>query len=230
MPVCQARTPEEICMQLERLVFDPLERERVGKAGREYVEKNIDNEKFAQECLSCLNASLTSQIKEKIASQVGLSYYLQQRHLLLKEKIAGEMIIQQNLEREAELVKAASVREAELLDYLKFYAVSGAKVLKRTRLKKPYRQEIGLCWKARLDKFMPIADNEKRPRYSTLLLYEGDKLLQPAHAGHEEIRNLGGGRYSHWKDVLYFSTSDGSNPNTNGREYVIVLVKQMKVS
>jgi hypothetical protein len=45
------------------------------------------------------------------------------------------------------------------------------------------------------------------------------QLLGPPHASHEEIRRSGGGRYSHWEGRLYFSSSDGSDPRTNGRRY-----------
>jgi len=31
------------------------------------------------------------------------------------------------------------------------------------------------------------------------------------------------GGYSHWKSKLYFSSSDGSDPNKNGRIYKIVI-------
>jgi hypothetical protein len=37
---------------------------------------------------------------------------------------------------------------------------------------------------------------------------------------HAQIRAEGGGHYSHWYDFIYFSASDGSNPRTNGRQYV----------
>jgi len=33
------------------------------------------------------------------------------------------------------------------------------------------------------------------------------------------VRQLGGGRYSVWGNFLYFSSSDNSDPRTNGRVY-----------
>lgn len=64
------------------------------------------------------------------------------------------------------------------------------------------------------------ADTETEPRRSAVLLYEDDRPLGPAHEQHERIAKLGGGRYSHWKDgKIYFSTSDGTDPNRNGRVY-----------
>jgi len=38
-PICQARTPDEVCQQLKRLVFDPQERETLGRLGRQYVDE-----------------------------------------------------------------------------------------------------------------------------------------------------------------------------------------------
>src|ERR1700730_2078962 len=52
---------------------------------------------------------------------------------------------------------------------------------------------------------------------SNLKLRENGLLLGPAHSQHADIRSHGGGRFSHWNDVLYFSTSDGTDPRANGR-------------
>lgn len=57
---------------------------------------------------------------------------------------------------------------------------------------------------------------------STLELFENGAALGPAHASHQEIRERGGGRFSFWgadRPELYFSTSDGSDPRSNGRSY-----------
>jgi hypothetical protein len=58
---------------------------------------------------------------------------------------------------------------------------------------------------------------------STLRLFENDKELLPAHAPHAQIREKGGGHWSHWgSNTIYFSTSDNSDPRTNGRTYRVV--------
>jgi glycosyltransferase involved in cell wall biosynthesis len=46
-PICQARTPEEVCAQLIRLVPSPEERLRVGLASRVYVEKHFSSDSAA---------------------------------------------------------------------------------------------------------------------------------------------------------------------------------------
>ncbi len=61
-------------------------------------------------------------------------------------------------------------------------------------------------------------DSNEAPAASTLVLYEGTRALGPAHEPHAVIAG-GDGRYSHWGEWLYFSTSDGTDPRTNGRRY-----------
>jgi hypothetical protein len=55
-------------------------------------------------------------------------------------------------------------------------------------------------------------------------LLENGMPLRVPHASHDEVRNLGGGRFSHWNDTILFSTSDNSNPNETGRRYDLAWV------
>jgi hypothetical protein len=72
--------------------------------------------------------------------------------------------------------------------------------------------------------FNSFSDTLKALEQSPVLLYEGNKLLGPAHSSHTDIAEQGGGRYSHWQDYgVVFSASDGTNPNQNGRIYWLVL-------
>lgn len=59
---------------------------------------------------------------------------------------------------------------------------------------------------------------------SALQLYENDTRLGPADSTLKDIAFVGLGRFLHWeeKGTLIFSTSDNSDPNTNGRAYWIV--------
>jgi hypothetical protein len=56
---------------------------------------------------------------------------------------------------------------------------------------------------------------------SSLVLREDDRPLGQAHSLHQKIRDLGEGRYSHWYQTLYFSSSDHSDPRKNGRIYAV---------
>ena len=72
------------------------------------------------------------------------------------------------------------------------------------------------------DRYFPEdADLTGRER-SNVQLYEDGKLLGPAHSSLYETAVLGMGRYSHWKgnySVFAFSSSDNTDPITNGRTY-----------
>src|ERR1700731_4679932 len=56
---------------------------------------------------------------------------------------------------------------------------------------------------------MPAGDSPERPGASMVRLYENLLELGPAHCSHADIERLGHGRFSHWSDSLYFSSSDG---------------------
>jgi hypothetical protein len=61
---------------------------------------------------------------------------------------------------------------------------------------------------------------------SNAIITEDGKPLAAPHAIHKDILEQGNGRYSHWgsprRGLFYFSTSDNSDPRTNGRTYRIV--------
>ena len=54
---------------------------------------------------------------------------------------------------------------------------------------------------------------------SRLRLYEDGVQLGPAHTAHVSIRDHGHGTFSHWSGSLVFSSSDNTDPRTNGRRY-----------
>ena len=78
-----------------------------------------------------------------------------------------------------------------------------------------YRHEEGFAW------FMSAPD----PADGLVRVFEDGKPLRHAQATHADIRTVGNGCYSHWEfsvgPRVLFSTSDNSNPNTNGRSYEI---------
>lgn len=69
----------------------------------------------------------------------------------------------------------------------------------------------------------PMGDSNPENIPSTLELYENGVRLQGAHSSHSDIINFGQGRFSHWYNgsgnYIYFSSSDGTDPRTNGRIY-----------
>jgi hypothetical protein len=68
--------------------------------------------------------------------------------------------------------------------------------------------------------FREFEDADEDDQKSPVVLYEDDKPLGPAHSHHHEIEQLGQGRYAHLKGQgILMSTSDNSDPRTNGRRY-----------
>jgi hypothetical protein len=56
---------------------------------------------------------------------------------------------------------------------------------------------------------------------STLEVLEDGRPLPFPHALHDDVRTEGRGRYSHWFNGVLLSTSDDSDPRTNGRTYTL---------
>jgi len=54
---------------------------------------------------------------------------------------------------------------------------------------------------------------------SALRLFEDGVEIGPGQSTHANVRRLGGGRFSHWGTSIYFSSSDGLPPESNGRTY-----------
>jgi SAM-dependent methyltransferase len=83
----------------------------------------------------------------------------------------------------------------------------------------PFQAQSGFGYVVALPALEGVADTRETPRRSRLMLYENGAMLGLAHSLHDHIARFGKGRFCHWGPNLYFSTSDGSDPNTNGRAY-----------
>jgi len=77
--------------------------------------------------------------------------------------------------------------------------------------------EKGHCYMAPLGRRL-ISDLDGRSR---LRLFEDGQELPHPHSAHDDIRDLGAGRYSHWGNALFFSSSDNTDPSANGRRYSV---------
>jgi hypothetical protein len=86
------------------------------------------------------------------------------------------------------------------------------------RLKRP-DHEAGHCYISELPQELPLGDSMHEPFASRVELFEDGRPLGPAHSQHDEIRQFGLGRFSHWHRSIYFSTSDNSDARKNRRDY-----------
>ena len=95
----------------------------------------------------------------------------------------------------------------------------------------PFTHEAGMAWQAaRIRTFdrkalVPYADEPTEVHgHSPVIVYEDDKPLGPAHSTFADISKVGRGHFTYWiGQGLFFSTSDGSDPNSNGRRYWAVV-------
>lgn len=87
----------------------------------------------------------------------------------------------------------------------------------------PFAREGALGFVAAgLSELQSKSDDMANPRRAAAVLCEDEKIIGPPHSLHDDIRAKGNGRYSLWAGTLYFSTSDGTDPNKNARKYRLV--------
>jgi hypothetical protein len=67
-----------------------------------------------------------------------------------------------------------------------------------------------------------ISDTPDQPQQSSFLLLEDGKIIGTPHALHSDVREKGRGLWSHWGQNIFFSSSDGTDPRQNGREYALM--------
>jgi SAM-dependent methyltransferase len=93
------------------------------------------------------------------------------------------------------------------------------RLFRSCRLRGPFLPDQGHCWTVHLPRLRYLADSPETPQRSPLMLYENGFPFVEPHMPHQYIRTEGSGLFSHWEDFLFFSTSDNSDPNTNGKHY-----------
>lgn len=87
-------------------------------------------------------------------------------------------------------------------------------------LQGPFQQVEEHCFSVKLPAEMhESCDSVELPRRSKIMLFEDGNPVGFGHQQHAQIIKYGAGRSSHWQESLWFSSTDGTNPNTNGRVY-----------
>ncbi len=125
------------------------------------------------------------------------------------------------------LVQKVGQIEGELQEVLTGLVLAGAcpeaKSVVRYPIGPAFTNGGGVSWMFEVQNLANRASTYAEPYKSSLILCEDNKTLGPGNALHSEISNKGMGLYSHWMTYLLFSTSDNSDPNTNGRRYEVLL-------
>lgn len=230
-PIYEASSPKEVCDQLKKLVLSSSEREMAAHNSRQFMEINYSNQSVVNTIQSIFGAANNSNDLNNEKLKTAFNYLLEYQHISIQE---AELKYnnQKHALQISELGNSFLKREQELLALFGKWIRSKRNFISRStskhdqinllRLKKPFIKLSGLCWQSPLPSLMEFSDNIANNRRSSILLFENDQPLLPAHSVHDDICVLGSGRYSHWEGELLFSTSDGTDPNTNDREYSIV--------
>jgi len=90
----------------------------------------------------------------------------------------------------------------------------------------PIQNLGGHAYFVELPELMNLRDTEEHVDRSPVVVCENGIALAPAHSMHADIRSKGQGAFSHYGAGVIFSTSDNSDPNTNGRSYWIAVEPQ----
>lgn len=92
-------------------------------------------------------------------------------------------------------------------------------------LRRPFLHQSGHAYVGHFLFIGPKPDKRGNQNQSTLQLFEDDKLLGPQHISSDDVARTGHGLYLFWSEngdtVVVFSSSDNSDPDTNGRTYRI---------
>jgi hypothetical protein len=107
----------------------------------------------------------------------------------------------------------------EHLDVAALSAADLARLEPVATLTSSVAHQAGFCYVCPVTGETGPSDKSTDGRRSELILLEDGRPLTRRHSVHADIRALGAGRYSHWGEQLYFSASDNSDPNANGRRY-----------
>jgi hypothetical protein len=95
------------------------------------------------------------------------------------------------------------------------------------QLNQPFRNHPGHMFGAYLPDLAHLADDVDPGRDSSpVLVFEDKQQLRHPHSLHADVTRIGAGRFSHWRDEVLFSSTDNSDPRTNGRIYEIVILER----
>jgi hypothetical protein len=90
-------------------------------------------------------------------------------------------------------------------------------------LSPPLSQLEGYAYKVSIPQLSSFGDTAELATRSPAVVCEGDHRLGPGHTPFLEIVQKGAGRFIHYSDIVVFSSSDNTDPNSNGRRYKILI-------
>jgi SAM-dependent methyltransferase len=191
----------ELCAQFESAGFTIVDREINGTAAVEYLSEFVPR----------LRGSRSAYRDWPEDDLVRTSCLL----LLRKDRARADSA---QADRAREILGNIDARKAASMDAVE---VREPPAVEFEISPRSMRNQKGYLWKVSLPG-LPVGDTMPTQR-SPLALLEDGASLGPGHVPHALIAAKGSGRFSHWYQALYFSSSDNSSPRDNGRRYAVRL-------
>jgi len=85
-----------------------------------------------------------------------------------------------------------------------------------------FKHQRELLWSLACEEVEGLGDDATDGR-SPIFLFEDGRQLPYPHRSHDSIAANGAGAFSVWDGAVWFSTSDGSDPNDNHRTYTLAI-------
>jgi 2-polyprenyl-6-hydroxyphenyl methylase/3-demethylubiquinone-9 3-methyltransferase len=89
-----------------------------------------------------------------------------------------------------------------------------------------FKHQRDLLWLLTHEALEGLGDDATNGR-SPIFLFEDGRQLPYPHRSHDSIAANGGGAFSIWDGGLWFSTSDGTDPNDNKRAYALAIPREV---
>lgn len=156
----------------------------------------------------------TGSVRAVATVPVGCAFYLVRNDTLIGTAVFTDP---------NQVLVAPALAELTEVEAVRCYVVTARIHL----LMPPFHHMRGRMWEQPTPDLVALADYEGdgNDTRSCVFLFEDGRQLPYPHALHDDIDQYGDGRFSHWRASILFSTTDGSDPNRNGRRYELVVAQ-----
>ena len=137
--------------------------------------------------------------------------------LIRNEVLIGPVVL---LPNNRCIVAAADEAEEHVKDQ-SYYLV----VAEQRLLQPPFTRTRGHMWQTSVPDLQDLSDKVGDDRRSTVFVFEDGRQLSHPHAVHDDIDKYGQGRFSHWGEEIFLSSSDQSDPNSGEHKYCLLIAK-----
>lgn len=136
--------------------------------------------------------------------------------------ISNDRLIEASVEESGTCLLPSRLPDGSPVDVAASFVVAAQTV----QMGRPFVHRRGRMWEFHIPELSDLADHSGGgERSSSVFVFENGLQLPLPHSTHDNIDRLGEGRFSHWGTSVYFSASDNSNPNTNGRTYQLLVAR-----